>query len=72
MKIELSILVGILFSLELIFVIVDLLKERKKMFYFLPKDVNIWRCEVCSHVYFVWQNTIFSRCPLCSSINKRR
>jgi len=72
MRIELSLLWGVLFSLGLMFVLVDLLRERKKMFYFLPKNINIWKCEVCSHIYFVWQNTLFSRCPLCLSINKKK
>lgn len=71
MKIDISLFLGVLFSLILFFLIISFSKERKKIFSLRREDkIKVLKCPVCLGVYFVLQKEKYSYCPFCLSINK--
>lgn len=71
MRIDVALIVVTVLCFELISIAVSIFRENKGIMTSRVGKAKVIRCEICSYVYFVSSHTIYSRCPVCLSINKR-
>jgi len=72
MKIEIGLLISAVICILVLVLTVNFWRENKKMLFSRKVKARIIKCEICSYVYFVSSKISYSRCPVCSSINKIR
>lgn len=70
MKIDLALAIACVFSVELVWIMGNILRENKRMLFSRIGKAKVVKCEICSYVYFVSSQITYSKCPVCSSINK--
>jgi len=70
MKVDISFLIASIVCMELAFMGISVYRENRKLMFPYKFNVRVVKCEICSYVYVVSLHTIFSKCPMCFSINK--
>jgi hypothetical protein len=69
-RIDIDLAIASLICLELSSILISICREDKKMLFPQTLKAKIVKCEICSYVYFAPHQIVFSKCPLCLSVNK--
>ncbi|MCD6228707.1 MAG: hypothetical protein DRP68_04815 [Candidatus Omnitrophota bacterium] len=70
MRIDICFLIAFFVCMELVFIGISTYRENRKVMFPYKFNVKVIKCEICSYVYVVSPHTVFSKCPMCLSINK--